>query len=262
MRNQLRPLKMTCLVLATMALGLLTVRAAQANTSYDMSLSFSEYVLAAEGTDQQDLVEHYESWDSAIARIRKRNMPFIEVTNTSTLAPMTQFQMTIEKPQYEFEDDVLGAYARLGTTTPGVVIAPSSPDNGSTLIVTFTEGLQPNETIRFQVDIDVDEAYPDEYPFPDYRTVFFDVNGPNDLTDNSVVTATFAVDDGETDISSTLPDFEQEGDIFLNGGPLREYTEMDGSEQFELGGEVPEPSTGLLALLALVGMARGRRIVR
>lgn len=239
-----------------------TATNATAASSYKFNLSFSEPMLAAYGTADEDEVAHYEGWDSSIARIRKRNMPFIEITNTSTSAtPLTQFTMSIAKPEYDFSDNVLLSFAKLGTTTPGVAMTSSSPDDGDTLLVVdFTEGLQPNETVRFQVDIDVNAAYPDLYPYPDYRMVFFDVNG-NDDSDNSVLTTTFqSLGGGTTTQTQTLPDFNQDSTVYLNGGGLRNYTEMDGVEMFELTGEVPEPAAGLLALLAMVAVrGPGRR---
>lgn len=227
---------------------------AQATSSYDFAISYSEPMLAAYGTPDEDDVAHYESWDSAIARIRKRNMPFIEITNTSTSAtPLTQFTMTIAKPEYDFSDNVLLSYAKLGTTTPGVAMTSSAANGDSLLIVDFTDGLQPNETVRFQVDIDVDPAFPDLYPYPDYRMVFFDVNGDDD-SDNSVISATFQTTNGGTTTqTNVLPDYEQ-NPVYLNGGGLRPYTEMDPADRFDLSGEVPEPAAGLLALLSLAAV--------
>lgn len=260
MRNQLA-ICLAALAVATLASDALAVG------SYNFSLSFSEALMAAQGTADEAIVKHYEGWDSAVARIRKRNMPFIEITNTSSEAEvMSQFTMSIAKPQYEFSDDVLLSFAKLGVTTPDINISSSSPDDGDTLIVVdFLDGLQPNETVRFQVDIDVDQDYLDAnpgveiYPHPDYRMVFFDVNG-NDNSDNSVLTAKFTAQNGSTSSQSqTLPDFGQDGDVFINGQGLRNYTTMDGVEMFDLTGEVPEPSAGLLALLSLAAVRFRRR---
>lgn len=230
---------------------------AHAASSYNFAISYSEPMLAAYGTPEEADVAHYESWDSAIARIRKRNMPFIEITNTSTSAtPLTQFTMSIAKPEYDFSDDVLLAFAKLGTSTPGISMMSSSPDGGDTLLVVdFTDGLQPNEVARFQVDIDVDPAFPDLYPYPDYRMVFFDING-DDNSDNSVITATFETANGATTTqTNVLPDYEQ-NPVYLNGGGLRPYTEMDPAERFDLTGEIPEPSSAAIAVLSLIA-ARG-----
>ncbi|TWT85694.1 hypothetical protein Pla123a_05010 [Posidoniimonas polymericola] len=262
MRNQLA----TCLA----ALAVATLAAdARAVNSYEFSLSFSEALMEAEGTPDEAIVKHYEGWDSAVARIRKRNMPFIEITNTSTAAEvMSRFTMSIAKPQYDFSDDVLLSFAKLGVTTPGINISSSSPDDGDTLLVVdFVDGLQPNETVRFQVDIDVDPDYlaanpgVEIYPHPDYRMVFFDVNG-NDSSDNSVLTTTFTAANGSTSSQSqTLPDFDQTTDVYINGTGLRNYNTMDGVEMFELTGEgeIPEPAAGFLAMMALAAVRYRRR---
>ncbi len=251
-------------VAATATLGL-SAPAPVLAQSYDFQLSYSEELLNAAGTDQEAMVKHYVSWDSPIARIRKRNMPFIEITNTSaTATPLTQFQMTIGKPVYNFSDDVLLSYAKLGITTPDVAMTSSTPDGGDTLVVNFANGgLQPNQTVRFQVDIDVDPGHPELYAFPDYRMVFFEVNGTVATpTDNSVLTLTFGKPGGGTSTQSqTLPDFVQNGPIYVNGGPLRDYSNMDPAEMFELTGEIPEPGAGLLAMLSLAGFG-GLRVSR
>lgn len=254
----------TLLAIAAVAIGFTGPAPAEAQT-FDFLISFSEPMLAAHGTAMEDQVGHYEGWDSAIARIRKRNMPFIEVTNTSNTVTMTQFTMSIGKSVYNFSDLVLESFAKLGTTTPGIAITSSAPDPdgagpltaGDLLVVDFTSGLGPNETVRFQVDIDVDPGNPSLYQFPDYRTVFFDVNSAvNDTSNNSTLKASYS--NGVT-ITSVLPDFEQDSTVYLNGGPLRSYNEMDMTEMFELTGEVPEPAAGLLVLASVAGLCGVRK---
>ncbi|MCA9239527.1 MAG: PEP-CTERM sorting domain-containing protein [Planctomycetales bacterium] len=256
---------LTLLALATAVTGLAVPAPAEAQNSFDFLISFSEPMLAAHGTPQEAQVAHYEGWDSAIARIRKRNMPFIEVTNTSSTNDLTQFRMTIGKSVYNFSDLVLGSYAALGTTTPGITISSSAPDpdgagpltSGDLLVVDFANGLGPNETVRFQVDIDVDPGNPSLYAYPDYRSVFFDVNSAvNDPSNNSVLTAAFS--NGGL-VSTTLPDFSQSDTVYLNGGPLRSYNEMDNTEMFELTGDVPEPGAGLLVLASIGGFCGFRK---
>lgn len=220
---------------------------------YSFKLSPSEYVMNAQGTEDEGIVNHYEKWDGAVARIRKRNMPFVEITNSGlSSGPLSEFQMTIGKPaEYKFSDEVLGAFAEVGTTTPGVNITSSSPgDAGEVIVVSFDDGLMPNETVRFQVDIDVLPGL-DLYPYPDYRTVFFDVNG-DDSSDNSVITTTFLPPSGDPLVSSrTLPDFDQDAPVFLNGLGIRSYDTMDPVEVFELE-VIPTPSGAALALSGML----------
>lgn len=220
-------------------------------TSFTISLSSSEQVLAF---PEDDLVMHYQSWDSPLQRVIERNMPFIEVANSATSTEnITEFRLTIGDEDFNFADGMLGAFAVIGETTPNISIDNTS--GGDVLVVTFEdEGIAPGEAARFQIDIDAD---PDvtSFVYPDYRTVLFDLNGDDD-SDNAVATVIYSTDDGPLAQNRRLPDFSQDGPIYVNGN-LRPYSVMEMVEYFSA--PIPEPATAMLAATMLLGLGAVRR---
>lgn len=252
LRNQACRLLLTAVASVCLFCG-----AAQADPNFNVVLSYSEPVLQFRNTQYEDRVFKTEMWDDMYKRIEKRNMPFIEVTNTSDMAAsLTQFQISIAKDQYEFEDEVLKAFAKEGKSTDvGFSVTPVMDGTRvSAVTLTLDNPLAQGELFRFQVDLDVAPDFENAglYPQPDYRMVFFDING-NDISDNSVVTATF---EGMGSISRTLPDFQSDDPIFSQAD-ARAYEVMDPVDEFDL--TIPEPSAVALSVLGLSLLPMRRR---
>ena len=252
-------LRLRLLVLTAAVLGLFVLIPSLASAqptvaSFNIALSSSEQVLAF---PDDPMVMHFQSWDSPLERIIERNMPFIEVGNSAlSNVPIIEFRMTIGDLDFNFSDAVLGDFAVIGTTTPNVMI--SSTSGGDELIVQFADGgLAPGEMARFQIDIDPDPGV-DSFVYPDYRTVLFDVNGSDD-SDNSLATAIFDIpENGTTPVSIRLPDFQQEGPIYLNEH-IRPYSVMEDVERFGTTEVIPEPTAMILLALGALGLSVGRR---
>lgn len=235
------------MLLAVLSLLTIVSDAAAQQRSFEFRVSSSEMFL--HDGDNEALM-HIEAWDSPMMRAIKRSRPFIELRNTSTNgAELTEFRMTIGDELYSFGNSFLGDYAVLGTTTPNVnVSSVTALDGGNELLIQFGDGgLDPNEVVRFQVDIDGD--LPTQFIHPDYRTVFFDLNDDDD-SDNSRLTVTF---DSGIPLEGVQPDLPT-GSPWINQN-LRPYAVMEKIESsgFEEIPVIPEPGTIALTLLALCG---------
>jgi hypothetical protein len=68
-------------------------------------------------------------WDTASQREDERNMPYIQIENTST-SPITEFHMTIGDTRFNFGIVEGTDYALLGSTTPGYDLASSTVGTG------------------------------------------------------------------------------------------------------------------------------------
>jgi hypothetical protein len=207
-------------------------------------------------------------WDLGFQRMNDRNMPYIEVANSATsTAPLTEFHMTIGDARFNFTNDMLGTYALLGSTTPGIQLT-SSTIGGNELVVNIGNGgLQPGQVVRFKIDLDVDAPNANGFfEHPDFRTVLFDMNGinvydnsqQNSTADNARVWAVFDPATGSNfqTMPVPLPDaavFGAQANFFNQN--LRQWGESDAVGLFEVGGSfiIPEPGSAML----LVGMSCG-----
>lgn len=225
------------------------------SAGFDFRISPSEMVLAAPDPYDAEL-QHYEMWDSPIGRIIKNSRPFLEIRNTSTAGSgiqLNEFRITIGDEDFNFSDDIFGAFTQVGTTTPLVSFTSATEDDDNELVITFGDGgLAPNEVVRFQIDLDSDDPLATKNP--DYRMVFFDLF-ENDNSDNSRLTANFT---DSNDDPVTLTGFLRDGDPdsltnYVNGA-VRPYSDMERVQVtgFEL---IPEPSSVLLGLIAMAGGA-------
>ena len=248
------------LSIAVVGAGLLMTTQARAQEGYEIGFSSSEAVLASNG---DPTVLHLESWDSPLVRIVERNMPFIELTNTSANgAALTEFRMTIGDTLFNFSDAFLGDFAVLGTTTPGVQLTASTEMNGDELVVQFDNGgLAAGDTVRFKVDIDRDDPS-SGFLYPDFRTVFFDLANPGSNADNSLTTSSFSTG---SSLSLIIGDQSDPGGLGVSSAlvnTVRPYSTMENVELFEaiVAGVIPEPSSiGLIALGLVVAANRRRR---
>ncbi len=238
---------------------LATVAGAQ-NATFDFNISASEAVLAE---PNNPLIQHYEAWDSPLGRILKNSRPFIEVRNTSAMGSnvrLNEFRITVGDMDYQFSDAVLGAFAKLGMTTPNASISSTTTANGDELVVSFGNGgLAPDEFVRFQIDLDGDPGL-GLTAHPDYRMVMFDLF-ENDNSDNSRLTANFT--NTMTGAQLTATGVQQDlglppaalGQTIFTAGVVRPYSAMEGVEVNGFAPDpviIPEPSTFVLGLIALL----------
>jgi hypothetical protein len=226
--------------------------------------------------------DKYLMWDLAFQRMNDRNMPYIELSNAATsTAPITEFHMTIGDTRFNFDDDVMGKYAVLGSSTPGFSITSSTVGNlGNELVVNIGDGgLQPGQLVRFKLDLAVDPEFEDDFfKFPDYRTVLFDMNGFNvydglqqqSPTDNARAWVIFDPTLGANFVTQPVPLQDElvsgaAADFYNNN--YRRYRESDPVRTFQLtggsSGVIPEPCSVLLAMFgAFSGMALRKRPCR
>lgn len=210
-------------------------------------------------------------WTGWLTQLYENNMPYIELTNGANDPAINQFTMTIGDEDYQFSNEFKnktwtnsypfaadGSYALLGFSTPDVELTSSITDGGNQLVIDFgAGGLQPGETVRFQVDINADPDAEGAMIFADYTSVFFTPN--DDDGPSSFVTIDFAGTDLDASGSLTNPSIPTEvAQFFQSPRPYR--TPQTPPEvpptTFE---RVPEPTGVLLASLALVGLAARRR---
>lgn len=256
-------------LLAAFAAMLAIAPATQAAT---INFSSLETVLA----DPDDMNSKMSaSWTGWLTQAYEYNMPFIELTNDGD-APFAirTFTMTIGDTDYEFSNEFWGKentnsypyvangeYALTGFSTPDVDFTTSIADDGDTLVIDFgPDGLAPGEVVRFQVDIDPDEDAPaGTRMYADYTSVFFQTNGGDDISGNSNIELAFV----DTDVTAavTLPNPTVDGSITQFFQTPRPYSEMQMVPQFPATplDVIPEPTTGLLAGLAIVGWSARRR---
>jgi len=235
-------------------------------TNYSVYVAPSERVLAAVGTAQFDQVLLEESCDNPHLRVRARNKPSIMITNgDSASAPITSFSLQINEGPYFFGDgdsdsDNFTGFIResIFYTDDGVSVTGSSVSADGAELTVLLDGLTAGKSVIFSVDIDADD--PDMFPFPDYRTAFF--GAPLTSIADPTAPASFAATYSDGEESKTLGrDFDQQTDpmIYYNGN-IRPYHVMDMIEITETpSGQIPEPATWALAMLALGGLKIARR---
>jgi hypothetical protein len=215
--------------------------------------------------------DKYLMWDLGFQRMNDRNMPYIELANAATsTAPITEFHMTIGDERFHFDEDVMGKFAMLGSSTPGFNITASTANNlGDELVVQIGNGgLQPGQLVRFKIDLAVDPEFEDDFfNFPDYRTVLFDMNGFNvydglqqqNVADNARAWAVFDPALGANFVTEPVPLADElvsgaAADFYNNN--YRRYGENDPVRTFLLTGGstgvIPEPQSVLLATLAVL----------
>jgi hypothetical protein len=266
-----------CRKLAALAVALsaLLGATAQAQDFGKFTLKVTEKEMNLEHPSEMDW-QKYIMWDLPFQRMTDRNTPFLELTNDSTSeAPITQFKMTIGDSRFNFSNGHMNVFAKLAKTTPGFDITSSSPTGDELIVNIGGGGLDPGDTIRFKIDLEVDAAFKGQFwPQPDYRTVLFDMNGLNvydgnlqqfSSDDNAKATAFFTSGDVTFTVGPwTLPDELVNGSAagFYNDN-YRKYRDPDPIRTFLVIGTtqpIPEPGCISLAAIGLVGgMLTGRR---
>ena len=255
-------------------LGLAAVFAVMPLTNLQAATINMSSIETALAEPDNDNAMHVALWAGFMTQVFEYNMPFIELSLAADDDVLNEFRMTIGDTDYNFSNEfknhhrtnaslipVSGEYALLGHSTPGINFSSSIPDGGDTLVLDFGPGgLQPGQTVRFQVDINADPGSVGTEMFEAYSKVFYQANGGPDNSGNSLITLDFASD---PDASVVLPNYSMDtGNIVSLSNP-RPYSEMQGIDlqgDLEIG-EVPEPTSVALALVAgAMGLASRRRI--
>jgi hypothetical protein len=273
LRRLERCLRVASAAVALIMLATLAVEPsrAHAQNAGSFTLKFSEKEMKLEHPTDM-MWDKYLMWDLAFQRMNDRNMPYLELSNLATsTAPITEFHMTIGDTRFNFDDDVMGKFAMLGSSTPGFSITSSTAGNlGDELVINIGNGgLQPGQLVRFKIDLAVDPDFADDFfKFPDYRTVLFDMNGFNvydglqqqNPSDNARAWVVFDPALGANFATQPVPLADElvsgaAADFYNNN--YRRYGETDPVRTFLLNGGgtgvVPEPQSMIFALLAVLG---------
>ncbi len=220
---------------------------------YTIKISSKEALLEFPGDPDVDLLA---MWDDPLQRIAARNMPWIELTNNQDAdAPITRFTMTIgDAIKAHFSDNKFGnLIMESETDSPGVSLTASLLGGSDDTLVIEIVGLDPGKTARFRVDLAPND--PNAFARPDFRTVFFQMNG-NDTSDNSDFIVRYENDQTnmELEMTSELPDFEVDAPIYTEN-IVRPHYVMEPVLVFEITDAVPEPGGMACLLAALLGPA-------
>lgn len=277
--------------LAIMALACLSLAAqpalAQSGDTWSLKISEKEKAIS---DPLNAALQNFLMWDLGADRVMNRNMPYLELANHHSSLPITEFRMTIGDTRFHFDCSMLQQCALVTDSPSGSAVASSvvpgagdqAPNEGGELVLNFGNGgLAPGETARFKIALGVDEAY-EFFHRPDFRTVLFDMNGinvydgnlhlPNGVdptADNAKVTIKFGTgSNAEIAGPIAIEDYDVVGEAakYFNNH-FRRYGVMEQVDTFLViggaGSEIPEPSAGLLAVVALVcGLTASRRTVR
>ncbi len=233
-------------------------------TGFTLQISPYARVLEYIGTPEFMDVLWEESCDNPHLRVRARNKPALMLTNNAdSTAPITSFTLSIDASQpYLFgtgdivSDNFTNFIKDTIYTDAGVSITGSSisPD-GRMLTVNF-DGLTAGKKAIFNVDFDAEDM--DMFPFPDYRMALLGAPypGENPTTPGSY-SATFTNAASPVPNSQTLTgEFEQmEETPTYHDLVIRPYGVMDKLEIITGGGEIPEPSSLVLAFGGLTALA-------
>ena len=241
--------------LTALAVNIPSASAALIHIGYEFALSEKELVLAH---PDDELIQMREAWDQPFHRIAARNMPFIELRNTSETetSQITEFSISIGDTDFRFSNDMYGQYAVRGaTSSAGVEIQSSVVSSNGELLTVQIAGLDPGKVLRFRIDIDPKDM--NAFPHPDFRTVLFDMNGDNsgDNSELSVVFRDTAPPNDTATLHNMLPDYDVDGpQAFIANQNVRAHV-MEHVDIFRLDGSqlIPEPSTLLLLTFGCVG---------
>jgi hypothetical protein len=265
-------------LLGALVLAIAALPHAMAGTiqgSYEVAIASSERLLNALDVHGIDSLEYQEiqleeSCDNPHYRVRARNKPAVLIQNRdSSEGALSSFTMTINLAAYLFGaggdggDGFDGYIKRSAYADPGVdIIGSSVSPDGQRVTVNF-DGLTAGKSVIFRVDIDVDSnpIYADLFPFPDFRSVLFDMDDEGDPTEHTgTTTATFSADG----MSSTTSESPLVGkfDMEWEGENTRPYHVVDPIIPGGGGGGIPEPSSLLLMLTGLVSSSMLRRTKR
>jgi len=211
--------------------------------AFELSLSASEKRLLE---PDNEVVAMLESWRMPGDLAMARNMPWIELRNTSLSAEISRFTLSIGDEAFRYAS-AMNIVAPSGSTASASVL-----DDGDLFELTFSD-FDPGESVRFQFVIKPDD--PAEFQFPDFRNVLFDAGG-GDAADNALSTLVFIDPDtgAEFTLSEPLPDFAVSGPLVI-APALPLGIKMDKVDVFMFSGEfIPEPPGFILSVLGFVSL--------
>jgi hypothetical protein len=239
-----------------------------AQPDLNWELRISEKEMQLEHTGDQAWVDAL-AYDNGFTRMWHRNMPTLELSNTSGAGSpaIDKFELTIGDTRFHFTDDHFGEFAHLGSSTPGFVLNSSVSDGGNRLIVDIDKldgtDLAVDEVVRFQIQLGVDAGF-DFFSYPDFRTVLFDMNGCNVYDNNTGCGSPNAADNAQGSVifadgtevgPQAFADETVTGNssMYFNNIFPRHSTSQT-VDIFEIGGTsvIPEPSSALLALFSIL----------
>lgn len=243
-----------------------------AGSAQAVMISFSNLETVLADPDDKDSMMT-ALWTGWATQLYEYNMPFVELVNDADApSAIEEFRMSIGDTDYQFSNEFLrkedtnsypyeanGEYAITGYSTPDIDFTTSVEQDGDILVIDFgPDGLAPGETVRFQVDINGDNS--EMMVFADYLSVFMTPNGGDDTSNNSVIEVTY-VDPEITADPLTLPNFTVSSDVVSFLQSPRPYSTMQPIDVFPgtTIDPIPEPTAGLLALLAAASFATRRR---
>lgn len=189
-----------------------------------------------------------------------RDMPYFQLLNTSTdpLAALTSFRLTIPANRPNDFD-----YVSWISASPGVSYTVNQPDlvnNGlhsKFIDITFS-GLTTGKSVIFRADIDWTVGDPNYQT--DYRTVLFNANSSDPITNNALVDVTFN-NDQELSDSRNLPNFQSNGTIYTCIC-FRNPAQVDHVMAYSLVQVIPEPGPIAAGAVLLLGAWWWRRQMR
>jgi hypothetical protein len=272
----------SCRAVCCLALGglciLPTSGASAAETSlFSYELRLSEDLALLSAPNDARLAQRAAS-KSANALAVTRNNPYLRLTNTSTVAPIERFQLTIGDAANAVFDALQIVGPPAGTTAR--LLAPTDTAHGGAraqvIEFVFDQGLLPGRSLTFQFDID--PAKPGVLDKQDFRHTLFDLGG-DDASKNSRLTVAFAgaaAPGFESTLTTRLPNYSRTTSEFVVTEDVTAeqivYDLPDGCGSTEPSGvflvrqqAVPEPASAWLAAIGLAacgGRSAWRRLRR
>jgi PEP-CTERM motif len=254
-------------VAAAFFAGLAATARAQ-TVGYDLDVSENLQVLNNQGNN---MISMHAAWTTPAQLAMERKMPYLALTNTSTVAnggtgsaELTSFTLDISGSSQDFRwVKLVPQYTSPGVTT--TIVTPANNVHSNQVVLDFN-GLTPGKKVEFRVDLIPDS--PSGNLFPDYRDVFFKLNGGNNPAGNAQTSASF-FDPSIPDTITTDPIFwDNQIDDKPTSMGLQFHAQYMGDHvtSFQTGNvstTVPEPATivlGGLGALGLALLARRRRM--
>jgi len=266
-RNTLQSLGTVKILLGVLALVVMSFTSkAQAQSSVQFEVAESSRLLMASldlqnGDISQvayELIQTAETCKNPSTRLQSRNRPWVMVWNTSDdVDAITSVTIDMQRPGFEFGngdapgDGFDGFLSMLSSRSDDGVslVSANYGDSASQLVLNFS-GLTKGQAAIFRVDIDEPAG---DMMFPDYDEALFgaDVGNGN----GPVANFNTSFSSGITSVST----FPQAG-LLMTSGVTEPYHAQTMSTVTQSIPGVPEPTSLVLALAGIVGVAAARRM--